>query len=178
MGKGKHHKQAIPQDRKSSRSGAWDALEKVYESLRDYATLPTTVSGLLRNKDAVAHVDDKQLLISRANTLASDCKVMATELSDIQSRHTGRFGEPKNDTDHMQCLDLHSRYMDWVDRFETVVYPTYSSILQQFGKAAGVEDIIPDASEMRFFHNPDNNLPSVNITEQPIIDPKDSSTHE
>lgn len=138
MSRRRKYQQPIPLDRTRPVPGAWDLLGEVYDALRDYAALPTTVSELIRNKQAVALVENKPLLVERAQTLAADCKVMADELVKLKDSHLNRRGDPRNETEHMQCLDIHSQYMDWAGRFESVVYPTYNAITQQFGDVAGV----------------------------------------
>lgn len=181
MGKSKHHSQPIPRDRTSNRSGAWDALSKLYDSLKDYATLPTSLSPMLRNKEAVSQIEDKQLLVSRSNTLAADCQKMAAELIEIESKHHGRFGEPKNDNDHMFCLDVHSRYMDWAERFETVVYPTYTAILQQFSSTTSepeVKAMAADLSEIRFFQKETPTETDTVTDAASVTDSKDTPAHD
>jgi len=149
MSRRRKHQQPIPPDRTRPVQGAWDSLGEIYDALRDYATLPTTVAGMIRNPDAVKQVEDKPLLVQRATSLASDCKALTEELLSIQQSHKNRHGNPRNEDDHMQCLDTHNRYMDWASRFESTAYPTYVAIAKQFGDAVGVDILASKPTELQ-----------------------------
>lgn len=131
------HKQQ--QGHQSPRKGQWDLLNKTADALFDYAALPTEVAGMLRNPDAMAKVENRPLLAARAKLLCDDCTTMTSELISIRKEHEGKRGEPKNADEHMRCVDIHTRYVDWAERYEAVVFPTYVTINEQVGRDLGVE---------------------------------------
>lgn len=151
MSRKRRHEQPIPPDRTRPVPGAWDSLGEIYDALRDYATIPTTVAGMIRNQEALQQVSDKPLLAQRAMTLATDCKALTEELLSIQATHKNRHGDPRNEDDHMRCVDTHTRYMKWATRFESTAYPTYVAIAKQFGDAIGVDILAAKPTELQIF---------------------------
>lgn len=153
----KRHQQPIPRDRTQPEPGMWDALTDVYGSLVQYARLPLQVADFLKNEEAVSKVENKQLLVQRAKTLAQDCGVLTKELVEIRESHRSRRGNPSNQDDHMRCMDTHSNYMDWAKRYESVVYPTYIAISNQFGEGLGVDVMATKPSELPTFIEKESN---------------------
>lgn len=119
--------------------GQWDLLNNTLNALVDYAKLPTTVAPMLRNPEVVEKVSDRPLLINRAKTLCDDCGTLTQELLEIRQKHEGRKGAAKSPDDNARCIDIHSEYVDWAERFEAVVFPTYHDINEQVGSAIGLD---------------------------------------
>lgn len=138
MSKGKKQ-QAIPEDRNKFKPGLWDCLNDTFTALADYALLPTQVAGMLRNDELLSKVSDKQLLAERASTMVRDAKQLAGEMLAIKDEHKSKIGEPKNPDDHAKCLDIHSRYVEWAERYESIVYPNYVAINAQLGQALDID---------------------------------------
>lgn len=121
------------------RPGQWDLLNNTLGVLVEYAKLPTDVSKILRSPEVMAKVTDRPLLVDRATLLCKDCTVLTKELLSLKREHEGKKGNPKNPDDNMLCVDIHSRYIEWAERYEAVVYPTYLAINEQVGSDLGVE---------------------------------------
>lgn len=137
MSRGKKKRHPSQQQHRP-KTGQWDLLNNTFTALADYAKLPTEVAPILRSQEAMEKVQDKSQLVSRAKLLFTDCSKMTIELLNLQKEHAGKRGEPKNPDDYMKCVDIHTRYVDWAERYEAVVYPTYHAINEQIGQDIGV----------------------------------------
>jgi hypothetical protein len=120
-------------------AGQWDLLNNTFNSLVNYAKLPTEIAPVLRSQEAMRAVEDQGLLLERARTLTSDCTVMAQQLLEIKAEHRECRGHPRHPDQMIKCIDLHQRYVDWAEQYEAVVYPTYLAINEQIGQAVGVD---------------------------------------
>lgn len=139
MSSGKKKRRSKGPHRPYKPPGQWDLLNNTLNALVDYAKLPTTVAPMLRNPEVVEKVADRPLLINRAKLLCEDCGSFTKELLEIKQKHDGRRGAAKNPDDNATCIDIHSEYIDWAERYEAVVYPTYLDINEQVGSAIGLD---------------------------------------
>lgn len=150
----RRYQQPIPRDRTIPEPGAWDALNAVYVAMADFAKLPLSVSKILRNEAAVGRVENKELLIERAQTLLSDCTKKANDLVAINATHQHRRGAPLNADDNIRCLNIHEQYMQWASDYEAVVYPTFIAITEQVGDAAGIDFMKMKPTDIVAFNTP------------------------
>ncbi len=150
----RRYQQPIPRDRSIPEPGAWDALNAVYIAMQDFAKLPLSVSKLLRDKEAVSRVENKELLIERAQTLLSDCTKKANDLIAINATHRNRRGDPLNADDNVRCMNVHEQYLQWASDYEAVVYPTFTAITQQVGDVVGVDFMQMKPTDIVTFNTP------------------------
>lgn len=123
--------------------GAWDSLHIMHRECVAYAQVPTSVYNLLRDKDKTSKIQDQQALASSATILNRDMLAYTQRLAAIQQQHHDRRGDVKDTKELMEAIQIGEQYADWTQSFESVVFPTVSTIHDLFRTIEGVN--LPEA---------------------------------
>lgn len=115
--------------------GVWDSLNSMHTELTKYSLAPALVAPLLRNREVVAKVADKQALLQNAELLGKDVTEFSTRLKSIHAEHAGRTGSSANADEQCAAIQTNEKYLEWIGSFDAVVMPTVLNLMGQLEQA-------------------------------------------
>lgn len=110
----------------------WDSIEYLYANMAALSMAPGQVTELLRAKDLIDRVPNKQALVNNASILQRDVVDFNARLRAIHDGHKHRTGDAVDPDDQMAGLQVYQEYMAWEESYRTVVIPTVQVITDTF----------------------------------------------
>lgn len=128
---------------KNSKSGpkkntpVWDALANLSGAVGQVTNVTSLLIPFLQDKELIAKIADQSRFNRLASTLDRDLRDMTQQFRTIQNQHSGRHGHTSDPTEVMRAIDIQEQYVEWAGRFDDVIIPTFSDMLEMIQGAGG-----------------------------------------
>lgn len=115
-------------EKEPSGKKGWDELKTLNNQCRVMLTEITPIISVLKNKEYLKTVKDKQSLVDDSKILLKDLNEYHDNLNAIYQQHSDKSGDCTNPDDLMASISLGEQYFNWMNSFRVVVLPTVERI--------------------------------------------------
>jgi len=113
----------------------WDALANLSGAVGQVTNVTSLLIPFLQDKELLAKIQDQARFNRLASTLERDLRDMTQQFRSINSQHAGRYGHTSNPTEVMRAIDIQEQYVEWAARFDDVVIPSFTDMLEMLQSA-------------------------------------------
>jgi hypothetical protein len=115
----------------------WDALANLSGAVGQVTNVTSVLIPFLQDRELIGRIQDQARFNRLASTLDRDLRDMTQQLRSIQSQHDGRRGHTSDPNEVMRAIDIQEQYVEWAGRFDDVVIPTFTDMLEMIQVAGG-----------------------------------------
>jgi hypothetical protein len=123
-------------EKEREKFSGWDELNNIFNACRDTLIgANSDMVALFRTPEIMANIPDRINTSTAIRGLGKDLIYFTKELNDINSKHSGRAGAPKDEEETIACLQIFESYVAFESRYQSVIMPTIIYLAEQAGLA-------------------------------------------
>lgn len=123
-------------EKEREKFSGWDELNNIFNACRDTLVgANSDMVELFRTPEILANIPDRVNTATSIRGLGGDLKYFTKELNDINAKHFGKVGSPKDEEETIMCLQIFENYVAFESRYQSVIMPTIIYLAEQAGLA-------------------------------------------
>lgn len=145
-------------------NNAWNEVNGIYVACIDLLKTSLALTPLLRERDLLTLVKDKQLLTRNVKAITRDTIALSEEVAKIKATHNGKDGGSKSQEEMMESCMVFSQYVNFMERYDSALMPLIVHASEQLQEALiALEQVNPELAKSLTvnLHNTLNSIQSI-----------------